>query len=1258
MRRILLSLLTLCAVAASTLAQSNTGRLVGTISGPDGVIQAAVIVLKDNKTGKEQTIKSNDEGAFTISQLEVGEYTVTISVQGFKTFVVNNLKIDVGREYALNPTLEIGNISESVTVIAGTDILNSTSAEVSNTVSRQQILSLPLDGRNPLNLITLQAGTASNGFQLTSINGLRTTFTNITRDGINIQDTFIRTNATDFAPGRPSVEDTGEFTITTSNSDADQGYGGAQIRLVTPRGDGSFHGSLFEFNRNSALAANDFFNNSSGTPIPFRNRHQFGGRIGGPFPLPHFGEGDPSIIKDKMFFFFSYERLIDPVSVIQSRTILTPSARNGAFNYNRATAGAPNSFCPSGAAGSVCTIPNILTFAGLPGTIDPVVQSRILDDLPAVGNRTDIGDGLNTTGLGLNRQANQDRNTYTGRIDYDINEKHSINGVYSFNKEANLRTDVDPTGFSTTPDGVQTSANKTLALAYRTNIRSNFVNEVRGGFFFSSVPFDRESQVQPFFLTITAATGALISNPENNFLHQDRKTKGYNFQDNADLIVGKHSLRFGGLVQLFQVDSTNAAGTVANFTLGTNANTPRLVTPDFTAFGGISNAQLATANSLLGLLGGIVSSGAQSFNTESQTSGFTTEPSFQDFRYNDYALYLQDRYRITPNLSLTLGVRYDLFTPLRINNGLALEPVIPDGVDPATALLNPAGTYNFVGGNAGGDNRYYKPDKNNFAPTFGFAYTPNFKNKLLGTLFGAGRTVIRGGFSQVFGNDSIVTSINNAAIGNVGLGTTTSGATNAAGTTTLINARLDALPSIIPPQFITPPRTFLQNNTAQFGNFGTVFAIDPNLQTPRVSQYSFGIQRELGSQTAVEIRYVGSRSSNLARGVDLNQIDIRDNGFIDDFNRARQNLAINPTNPNCFPAPGCQQLTVFSLLAGPTGNPGTLNGTSAQAVANRNFLTNGTPADLAFNYIALGQNGGPTIANPTAPQLVNFRPNPATGAVDFFTNQATYHYNSLQVEFRRRFAQGLYFQANYTFSKNLTNAIGTSQGLFEPFLDNRNPDLDNARADYDQTHVFNFNSTYELPFGRGKKFFSGGNGFVDRLISGFQISPIIRWASGVPITFIDTRGTLNRTGRSGRQTPNSSLTNDEIKGLVGIFDTPNGLFFIDPSVISATGRASEGFASTPFDGQVFFNTDPGQTGNLARTIINSPGNFNLDISLSKIIRITENTRIQIRFEAFNALNNVNLFPASQLQSITSPTFGQLVQSFGARVIQFSARFDF
>ncbi|MDQ6785491.1 MAG: carboxypeptidase-like regulatory domain-containing protein [Acidobacteriota bacterium] len=1296
MKRLLSALFLTVIFVAISLAQTTSGRLSGTVQGPDGAVPGATVTATDNATGKATTVTADESGNFVIPQLEFGTYTVVVSSAGFSTFTAQQVKIDVGREYTLEPKLVVGDVSANVTVVAGADVVTSTSAQVTNTVSPQQILTLPLITRNPLELTRLQAGTASNPFQGTSINGLRTTFTNITRDGINIQDNFIRTNATDFAPGRPSVDDTGEFTISTSNQEADQGSGGAQIRVVTPRGGKDFHGALFAYNRNSRFQANDFFRNRSSNPDlntkpAFRNRNQFGGKVSGPMPVPHFGEGGPIFEKNKGFFFFAYDRIINPVSGLFTRTILTPSARSGAFNFTRAAAGSPittgNIICPSGAAGSICTIPNILAFAqsqgfaNIPSAIDPTIQSRVISQLPATGNFTQVGDQLNTTGYQLSRQQNQNRKTYTTRLDLDATEKDSINGVFSYTHEVNLRPDVDANGFGPTPDVEQTATGKTFVMAYRRIISGNIVNEARGGLFTNVVPFQRTGNVPSTFLG--GAVGNLITNPQDTFLSQGRNTKSINYQDNVDYILGKHSLKFGGQLQFFKVNSYNDALTVPVQSIGTNsinaANNNTFATSNFANVGGaantslISTTQLGTANNLLALLGGLVNGVTQSFNTVSQTSGFQPIRQFQPFRYSNHSVYLADRWTAARGLTLSLGLRYELFPALRLKNGLALEPVIKDLNNPIPSLLDPNGSYTFVGTNIGKPGIYYKNDYNNFAPSIGVAYSPRFESGIGRFLVGAeGKTVVRGGFSVVYGNDSIVTSINNtlssAATGNTGLGRTGSAAVNnipGSGTTQLNDRLSNPATTVNPPPFVFP-RSFLQNNTAQFGNFGAVSAINPKLQIPRVEQYSAGFQREFFGNTALEIRYVGSRSKNLARGVDLNQVDIFNNGFLADFNRAAANLALpGATTAFCSPTTvtGCQALSIFQSGAGAAGRLGVGTG-GLSATTFNNALRNGTPADLAISFITNGVNNAPTVASPTNKPFVNFLANPGTGIIEYFTNDGYYNYNSAQIEIRRRFTQGLYLQANYTFSKNLTNAVGTSQALFEPFLDNNNRGKDYQRADYDQTHVFNFNGIYQLPFGKGKMFLNDG-GLVDRVFGGFELSGIVSWSSGAPITFVDTRGTLNRAGRSGRQTANSTLTAQQLRGLGGIFEANGNIYFIDPSIINAaTGRASEGYiapglnSNAAFPGQVFFNVNPGQTGSLPRAILNGPKYFNANVALLKNIRFTETTRLQLRAEAFNLLNNVNFFNNTQFANINSTSFGQVGGAFDPRILQFAARFEF
>jgi hypothetical protein len=1261
MKRLLFSLLAVALLATAASAQSNRGNLSGTVSDASGVIQGATVVVRSNQSGKEVTAVTGDSGGYTVAQLDVGTYTVTISAAGHKTFTATALKIDVGREYTLNATLEAGNISESVTVVAGTDIVNSTDAQLSNTVSQRQIIELPLNGRNPLALVALQAGTSSNSAQNTTINGQRSSFTNITRDGINVQDNFIRANAVDFLPDRPNVDDTGEFTIITQNAGAEAGFGSSQVQLVTPRGANDFHGAGFIFNRSSHFAANTFFNNFSAVPRPFLNRNQYGGKIGGP------------ILKNKLFFFAAYEgfRLRQSTSV--NRTILLPNARNGIFTY-RDTTGATRTVNLLGGA-----------FAATTGvsTIDPVISSRILGALPTTGNNTTLGDQLNTTGLTFSRATNQDREAFTSRYDWDINGRHSISGVFAYKKENNLRNDIDGQQavtvastaccYTTIPFGFQGAHTPFVSAAWHWSISNNLSNELRGGWQGSDPAFGTTAPDIPFYIQVP-----LINNPETGFQTQGRDTTITNLQDNAIWTRGSHTFHFGGQYQGFIATpfGPGAFGQpfIPAYALG-GGTTPAFTTGNTGSFNtaagciaatGVncaSNTQIATANNLLALLGGLIGTSTQTFTAASKTGSLQPVSPVHTLQYQNYSGYFSDQWRVSPRLSLNLGLRYELFMPVEEPNGLILEPVL-NGRDVRTALLDPNGSYNFIGVNGNG-NRFSKTDKNNFGPVLSFAWTPETENKFLSKLFpGGGRTVIRGGYRQSFANDEFIRAADNALSGNAGL---TSQLTNGG-----LNARFATVPAFTAPA-LTVPSTYAQNN-ALAGNFGTVFAIDPNLQVPSSHEFNIGIEREIGWQTALEVRYVHSQSSNLVRGIDLNQVRIFDNGFLTDFNRAHFNaITYGTANVNCAlsaATPLCQPLQLLNRAPFNTsafGNPLAFTNTTTPIVA-------GDAGQLAFVYLSTFGIGNSVLLN-----------NPNTGVADLLTNSAKAKYNALQAEVRRRFSNGLAFQANYTFQKLLTDAPGTGQTRFEPLIDNANPGAEYAIGDTDTTHVFNLNAIYELPFGRGKKFGSNAGQWLDRLIGGWQFTSIVRIDSEAPFSITDPRGTLNRVGRSGRQTAMTNLTKDEVRALVGTFRTPCGVFFINPSVINldlaqcqsglirprlagtTAGVASLGFDQPTFPGQVFFNVAPGQRGNMEPNFLHLPMKLNWDASIIKNIKITERVRFQMRAEAFNVLNRANFaFTAVNAQftqaNINATTFGRLLGTSPvgspARVIQFAGRLEF
>ena len=447
--------------------------------------------------------------------------------------------------------------------------------------------------------------------------------------------------------------------------------------------------------------------------------------------------------------------------------------------------------------------------------------------------------------------------------------------------------------------------------------------------------------------------------------------------------------------QKYEVQSYNDAFIVPFYVLGTTsattATSTTLAPANFTAAGGINTTQLGTANGLLALLGGLVNRGTVSFNQESISSPFQRVRQSAPFLNWNHSLYASDRWSLARGLTVSLGVRYELFPALKLESGLALEPVLSDLDNPAASLLSGNGTFNVVGTNIGQEYRFYNTDYNNFAPSFGIAWSPNFESGILNFIFGSeGKSVIRGGYSQTYINDSIITTLNNtltsAGTGNFGLGRSSANAIGPLGGANVnLNDRVStSLTPIAAPTFIAPPRTFLQNNAAQ-GNFGNAGTVDPNLQNPMNAQYSVGFQREFGNM-AIEVRYVGTNSENLARGYNLNELQIPA-AFLADFKRAQANLALpGATTAFCNPVTvvGCQALSVFrtsTIGAGPL-----LVGTGVTDTAFSTQLRNGTVANAAQAFVTNNLNNHPTLASPNLVPFLNFYQNPNIGTIELFTN--------------------------------------------------------------------------------------------------------------------------------------------------------------------------------------------------------------------------------------------------------------------------------
>ena len=1207
LRPALLALAMAALLPALAAAQSTLGRVAGTVLDQSGgVLPGATVTLTNTGTGQVSTTVANEQGTFLFPQVPVGMYRITVQLQGFKSAEFTDVNVAVGQEYSLTARLAIGGFDEVVTVEAGSSLIQTTSPEVNSTVLQAQVLNIPLLNRDVTNLINLQAGVpAFTTRASTAINGGRPTWTQVTLDGINIQDNFIRTNSLDFLPNRPTSDNVAEFSITTSVAGADTAGGATTVRMVTPSGTNRFSGSAWESLRDNSLAANSFFNNASQLPKPDLSRHDFGGRIGGP------------IQRDKLFFFFTYEGWRLKQQPTSNLTIpATPGFYNGEFRY-------------VDLSGNVQSV-NVMQLSGL--QIDPVVQQQILSGLPDPSNVNNFTAGnssadrlLNTAGYRFLQDDQNNRDSFTTRLDYSMTDAHRLEGVFSYFKETDDRTDIDPV--SPRPLVYTSSDPKRLSLAWRWAASSRFNNELRGGFNLAPVAFVSDWDFSHGVLYNTALN---ISNPVEDFQSQGRYTDTYQLSNSASYVIGNHQLQMGGNWQRNRVNPYNFAGQFPEVTFGFNTATPagiQLSTAQFP--GGISSADLANANAMAAFLGGVVSQVTQTYQVRDRNSGFVPGiPSNEFYTLDNIALFVQDSWRWKPNFTIRGGLTWEYYSPLTEDNNLGFVPQL-NGRTFEQAMLDPATTVSFV------DGAYYNKDLNNFGPTVGFAWDVTRD----------GRTAVRGGYSLRFVNEETVTVGRSIGRGNSGLSTGV----------TLSNQFAIANEGIPLPQ--TP--TFLSERTLEdqmaLSTTGILWGIDPNIEAPHVHQVSVGIQRELPWSLAAEARYVGTFGREIWRGIDYNQIEYSQE-FLDDVIRARTNgylaqqagLAWSPLfNAN---VPGSQPLTMLPSLGLPL-----TNATVVQAFQQGEA---GRIADLHMTGL------GPA-ARASAREM--FLQNPGVYSSNAIVNGGFSDYNALQLELRRQFRNGFFAQVNYTFADTKSDSDGTGQNRFEARLDNNRPGLTVGRSNFHITHVLNANAIYELPFGSGKRWLNGG-GLSNVLAGGWQLSTIVALQSGEPFSIFSGRGTFNRVGRSDCATIsrcNTAVTNlsvSEIQDMIGVYKQPDGtIYWIDPSVInSTTGRAvgADNLNNEAgFTGQVFFNPGPGEVGNLPVMAFDGPKTFRMDLALSKRTRIADRYSFEIRADAINLTNSVSF--AHSDRNINSTTFGQLTGvAIGSRIIQLTARFNF
>jgi hypothetical protein len=1268
---VVLAVLTLfLTVSAPVFGQVPTGSIGGTVKDVQGLpVSGAKVVVTNQGTDAEYKATTSDLGSFQIIRLDFGMYKVTVTKQGFRTGSVTDIKLDAGTQYSLPPIiLEVGSVSETVVVEAGAQMVQTTNSQVTGTVEKKQIQDLPLNSRSPLNLVGLQPGTNTVGKTSSVINGQRTSFTNVTMDGINIQDNFIRSNDLDFLPNLLLISQVAEFTITTQNAGPEAGLGSSQVSFVTPSGTNSWHGEGFWYHRNSALGANSWFNNAQGVPRGQLIQNQGGGNMGGP------------IFKNKLFIYGYWEAFRRKQTSAQNHTVLTSAARNGLFTFVPTCTVAT---CPIGVTAGVAQQVKLVGTGGLRPSlvVDPVINS-LIGKVPTTINNFSVGDSLdantirNTAGFTFNKRNNRTRDNVGTRVDFVPSSKHTFSGIWQWNRDLLDRPDLDGT-YGLVPVVTNSDYVKFLSTSWRWNIKPNLTNEVRYGFNLAPAIFDTTQQFGNFIIAApTSTTGLVFTNPDTTFRAQGRYTNTYALQDNGGYTRGNHVIVFGAQWQKIHVKQYNDAGITPTFTVNSaglgNSSAPGgggLVTSDFTAFGGISSANLGTANALLATLAGAISQNSQTFNVTSRTSGFVPKANTtRNNSLNDLSFYGGDSWRLRKNLTVNYGLRWEYIGRFDEDNGLTLLPVIQSGQTALQTLLSNA-TVDFAG--SGTPRPLYNRDLNNFAPNIGIAWDPR----------GNGKMAIRAGYSWHFANDEAIRAADNAQANNAGLSSTGT-KTGLVSSISGISAINLLTPTPVPTPAFAVPTTF-QNNFTNLGTPQAGFLIDPNIATPYVQEWNLSVQRDIGWNTSLTVSYIGNKGTGLYQVIDYNQVLINQNGVLADFLRARSNgflaAATPASTPGCaLPSPfavnscatfnpyfnpavaGSQPLTVLTNLCGQSAalpgatftSPPCPAGVTTQllnASVPAGNLQSGSVGEFVNNYFTTNRSG-----------TVQLMPNQLTSVADILQAYSSSSYHSGAVELRRRFSRGLYFQVSYVYSKVLTNSSGTGQTKVDPLMDNAQPGIERERADFDVTHAFKANYVYELPFGTGHRL-NPSNKVLNQIVSGWNTTSVFTWQTGSPYSILSNRGTLNRAGRSsGKNGAVTTLDHSQISNLLGVFFQGSKVLAINPQFIGSDGRgvpADTLAACAPLVTGGFCNPVAGTVGILQRNAFNAPVFFNWDFSAFKQFKIRESLKLEYRAEMFNAINHPIFFIDNQ--DINSTSFGRITQTISsARVVQMALRLIF
>ncbi|HKU75094.1 MAG TPA: carboxypeptidase-like regulatory domain-containing protein [Pyrinomonadaceae bacterium] len=1138
------------------------------------------------------------------------------------------------------------------------------------------------------------------------------------------------------------------------------GDGAVGIRFATRRGTDDYHGSAFWQHRDEGLNTNNFQNNYNRLPKNKLRLNQFGGSFGGPIPLPNFGEHSDGPMFDsgrgKAYFFFNYERFhLNETSPVRTRQVLTSEAQNGIFRYGTNIQGEANGSRTVNVLNLAAAngLPNTLdpTVTSILNTIRSATAQR--------GNFQTLGTGnlWFRQPYQFSNDGQQRRRFLVLRMDGNITKNHQIEGIWNdqpFRSNVDFLNNVDPSFPGIANAGTQNSDRRSLSIGLRSSFGSSVVNQFRyaqlAGWLGGASNFDLVGgkefwqQTQGGF-NIALGSGLTGLTIRNAF--SSRVSPTADFTDNVSWIKGTHTMTFGGQLKKVETISDSANPVVSTVTFGAIGQDTAFINAFSAAnFPGANGTELANARAVYATLTGRISA----FNAGTvylDPDGVYRLNTSRHFEIEEHTngLFAQDSWRARSNLTLTYGIRWQPQLGAKLNSANYAMLTDPTMVWDVSGVGNQFSPGTLTGKvpefrlNELGE-KAFRNDMKNFAPSFGAVWSPNFGGAF-GKLFGRdGNGVLRGGFSRSYIREGTLIVENSLGVNPGGLfGLARNPAATAPANLRLTPGtlfRTPGNPNLSPPSFDSQPD--FPRPVDPFND--AVFGFSPDFRSGYVDSWSFGYQRQLGRDTVVEFRYVGNRGKDMQSQFNLNEVNAIENGLGAEFRLAQQNLIANinagrfqcsVANQNpCLPQ---NRQTTFAYFGAGTG-------TSPLPIALSYFAGFGADPNAAASYInnlefsalnSFGALGNLNPANPQAQTYANnldgfFRDNTleagpfgAARPVNFvhncpntfgfcyqFDNSEKSWFDAGVIEVRRRLSNGLRFQASYQYGKSYTNAYASAAdpvfGLGAGDQSNvavfslRNRGLDKSFSQIDLRHAFKFDATWDLPFGKGRKWLGSSHWAADAILGGWTLTPIVRWQSGAPILMEnislvgmtakelqDSVGVYHNQTINGVVVPVSFLPADIIENTirantfeqpqVEIFNTNGTLRNAKSTSGYAAGQAPTGRFIAPAG---FGNCQARTSGDCGfrKFVLFGPNFFKVDSSIGKRFAIGEKRNVEFRMTAFDVLNHTNWRLGGwggNVNNITvfTGTFGQMLNGWafsdpngsndpGGRILDFMVRINF